>query len=100
MGKKLPGIFSNKINKKLNNNDEYFVSNNSNINYKLSKEEVKEKINNILNSSDFVYRVNVLIALKDKNITRKIIALKDDNLLTIDGEYIKLDDILDINIKD
>lgn len=100
MSKKLPSIFSNKIDKKLNNNEDYFVSNNNRNIEQLSKEDINNKINNIFSSYDFVYRINVVISLKDRDITKKIIGKKDNNLITIDGEYISVDDILDIKIKD
>ena len=100
MNKKLPGIFSNKIDKKLNNNEEYYVSNRDYNKKELKVEDVKNKINEIFKSKDFIYRAFVTITLKDKEIDKKIIAIKDNCLLTIDGEYIKIDDILDIKIKD
>lgn len=100
MAKKLPSVFSNKIDKTLNNNERFYVSSISYNKPIYSKEEIKDKINKIFKSSSYVYKANVEITLKDKVVNKKIIALKDDKLLDINGEYINLDDILDIKIKD
>ena len=100
MDKKLPCIFSNKIGKKINNNSEYYVSFNERKIDKPSKEEIINKINDIFNSNNYIYRVNVIISLKDNDIIKKVIGKKDNYLITIDGEYINIDDIYDIKIKD
>lgn len=104
MEKKLPGIFANKIDKKLNNNSSYFVSkkenmidenktNESNIN-------VNQKIRNIFNSMRYVYKADVEIVLKDKKIIKRIIGKNDGSLITIDNELIPLSEIKDIYFVD
>ena len=99
MNKKLPSIFSNKIDKKLNNNEEFFVSKNNQNKKTFSKEEIIDKINKIIKSNDFIYRAEVIITLKDDEINKKIIGIKDPYLLTLDGD-IKIEDIYDIKLKD
>jgi hypothetical protein len=98
--KKLPSVFANKIEKKLINNDSYFRSNQE---IKEEKKELKkdininQKINNIFNSSRYVYKADVEIKLKDKTIIKKIIGKNDYNLITIDNELIPIENIIDIN---
>ena len=97
MKDKLPKIYKNKINGLKNKvQDTYYCD--SNIHNNISKTEIINKINNMFLSPDYVYNVNVNIMLKNgKNINEKIIALKDNYLLTLNGTKINIDDINDIN---
>ncbi len=61
------------------------------------KIDVVRKINNIFKRPDYVYQADVTIMLKKgENINKKIIGIKDNYILTTDGEKIYLDDVLDI----
>ena len=48
------------------------------------------------NSNDYIYRVNVHILLDSGLITRKVIGIYNNNLVTIDNEYIPISNIKDI----
>ena len=104
MDKKLPGVFVNRINKKLTNNESVFYErSNMNINNKVSNKvnvdkdkTVNEKINSIFSSDSYVYKMEVTIKLKDKTLTKKIIGRNKKDLITIEGEVINIDDIVDI----
>ncbi|MBP3766614.1 MAG: hypothetical protein J6G98_05480 [Bacilli bacterium] len=98
MNKKLPSLFQNKIDKKLNNNEVYYVSNKESI-PKFSKNEIEKKINDIFSSSSYIYRVNTIITLKSGVIEKKIIGKNKNALITIDNELIPIDDIIDISLK-
>lgn len=101
MEKKLPRVFANKIDKKINNNESYYVA-------KDEKEKTKKKdninvdvkINKIFNSTRYVYKANVVIELNDKTVTKKVIGKNDDSLITIDNELIPISDIKDIYFAD
>lgn len=111
MDKKLPGIFANKIDKKLHNNENVYYSSSRNI------EEVKEspkkqtqldktivakplninqKINNIFNSNKYVYKADVNITTKEGTVVKKIIGQNKTHLITMDNELISISDIVDI----
>ena len=94
MNKKLPSVFANKITKKINNNETCYVSNSGKIEF--NKNDVNKKINDIFNSSNYIYRANVLITLKSGEVTKKIIGKNNNALITIDNELIPIDDIIDI----
>lgn len=102
MNKKLPGIFSNKIDKKLNNNEEYYVSDKDDVKrpIKFSKNDIEKKINSIFSSPNYIYRANTIIALNSGEIEKKIIGKNKNALITIDDELIPIDEILDIRLKD
>lgn len=97
MAKKLPKIFVNKIDKKLNNNASYFVSNDKKI--IVEKEDINKKINDIFKSKDYIYRAKVIITLESGDVIKKIIGKNGNQLITIDNELIDIDKILDIKLK-
>ena len=108
MGKKLPEVFHNSIDKKLTNNEDIFYSvkenkdiikdNKVNKNLNVSK-SIRTKINEIFASSSYVYKANVVIKTKDTTINRRIIGRNNKYLITMDNEKIPIESIVDINIK-
>lgn len=105
-----PKVFINYNNKKINNNKEsyhFFKNGNSDELYHFNPDtdiidvsnsiDIRKKINDLFSSPSFVYKLKVNITLKDNiNIIKDIIALKDNNLITLDNEKISINDILDI----
>ena len=94
----LQKVFINKIDKNIKNNkesyyykgDEPIIIDNADIN-------VKETINEIFNSDSFVYKVKVDIKFKNgKSKVYEIVAMKNNELISIDGDKIKVDDIVNI----
>ena len=100
MDKKLPRVFANRIDKKLNNNSTCYVSNEKRNIVKFSKNDINKKINEIFNSTSYLYRANVVITFKNGDVVKKIIGKNKNQLITIDNELIPIDDILDIRLKD
>lgn len=104
MNKKLPSIFANKIDKKLENNSRVSVTKNENREeVPIQKKEIKtdfkninQKISEIFASPKYVYKVSVTITLKDRIVTKKIIGKNSRYIITIDNELIPIDDIVDI----
>lgn len=100
MEKKLPKVFANKIEKDIMNNATYFKGNR-----KIEAEEkvnlnVRSKINQIFGSTRYVYKADVIIELKDRTITKRVIGKNKINLITIDNELIPIKDIIDIKFSD
>ncbi|MDD3340608.1 MAG: hypothetical protein PHN72_00180 [Bacilli bacterium] len=109
MDKKLPGVFVNKISKKMTNNktvyyggreeekvEEVKKQNSS------SKPEVqlntKQKLNQIFKSVNYIYKMDVKITLKDKTLTKRIIGYNDHDVITFDNELIPISEIIDIEV--
>ena len=99
MKKDLPKVFANKINKKLNNNNTYSITNKFEESTRDYNIDVNKKINDIFKSPRYIYRANVDIKLKDRTIKKKIIGKKNNNLITIDNELIPISDIIDIDFE-
>ena len=100
--KDLPKVFHNKIDKQLNNNENIYYGSGTEL--KISNEEkkntkeksVSQKINEIFSSQKYVYKTNVIITLKDKQIRKRRIGRNKDYIITMDNELIKISDIIDI----
>ena len=59
---------------------------------------IRKRINMIINSNDFIYSKLVNIVIGDDIIKRKIIGIYGNNIVTIDKEYIPIDNIKDIYV--
>ena len=92
-----PKMYQNRTNKIFNNNLEMYMTSCKNDKKSIiDSNQIRKKINNIINSNDFIYRTKVNIVLDNEIITRKIIGIANNNLITIDNEYIPIESIVDI----
>ena len=94
----LPKVFINKKDKSIKNNKErYYYKGNEPIIIDDADINVKETINEIFNSDSFVYKTKVTIKFKNgKSKVYEIVAMKNNELISIDGDKIKVDDIVNI----
>lgn len=112
MGKKIPSVFANRIDKELHNNDRVYYSSSigsevietkkieSQSSDKMQKNvnlNINQKINNIFNSSRYVYKADVVITTKEGTVVKKIIGQNKTHLITIENELISISDIVDID---
>ena len=94
---KKPKIYINKIEKNINNNKENYYYRNNDYKKDFSLINIKEKINDIFSSDDFVYKSNVIIILKNgKEIKDELIAIKNNELILLNNDKINIDIIEDI----
>lgn len=93
--KDLPKVFANKIDKNINNAQEIFYGSDRTIK-KQDNRSIVKKINNIFADSSHVYKSNVKITLQDKIVEKIIVGKTSTSLITMNGELIKIIDILDI----
>lgn len=89
-----PKVFANPINKKIDNVQDLFRSDKES--RSINPVDVNKKINEIFASRNHVYKSKVKITLKDKVIEKEIVGKTNINLLTLDGNLIRITDILDI----
>lgn len=102
-------VFVNHINKNIKNNEEsyHYKGNNNNSIYHfdnndvdmidVSKIDVRSKLNELFSSDSFVYKSSAILSLKDGNtINEEIIAMKDNNLITLSNKKIPINEIIDI----
>jgi hypothetical protein len=105
MNKKLPEMFVNEINEPIGNNNKVFHSSNSNEsnnvrNDKLNNKNVNQKINDVFNSSNYIYKADVELKLEGKGlVTKRIVGKNANYLITIDNELIPISSVLDIRKK-
>jgi len=95
-----PKVFINNVKKNIKNNIDVFYFKKDIKKIENKKEEfsdVSETIFELFNSDDFVYKIKVDITLKNKDIiTKDVVAIKEDALIDIDGNKIRVNDILSI----
>lgn len=109
MNKKLPGIYANKIDKKVDNNNKVYYSSketresnnelnkNNEIIYKeVDGKNILQKINAIFTSSNYIYKADVELVLKDKVLKKRIIGKNKTHLITYENELIPISEIIDI----
>ena len=106
--KELPKAYHNKINKDITNNRKVFSTMYDKVLdiYKDTKEKiiskksytVEQKIYDIFNSPNYIYKMDVTIVTDDGKCDKRIVGKTKTNLITFDGEYIPIDKIRDIYI--
>ena len=97
--KKLPDLYTNSFDKKIDNSLDYITIKNTEkniINNNPDKTNIREKIDNLFKSKDYIYKINVEISLINDTITSTIIGKTKNSLITIDNKLININDILDI----
>ena len=104
MDKKIPKVFANKVDSD-GNNEKVYHSTDKDINDKkeISKfsfeKNINQKINDIFNSSSYIYKADVLIKLKNETVTKRIVGRNSTHLITMENELIPISDIVDIKMK-
>ena len=95
---KLPKLYTNKFDKKIDNSIDYIsIKNEKELNTKkISNYDIKEKIDNIFKSKNYIYKINVELELINGNIKCTIIGKTKNSLITIDNKLININDIIDI----
>lgn len=93
--KDLPKVFPGEV-KDVKNTQEVFYSSDRVIKKNNEKLTVVQKINRIFASPYHVYKSRVKISLKNGEVEKVIVGKNNTDLITIDGELIKIIDIEDI----
>ncbi len=106
MNNKLNKIYQNNLIGPLKNSKVVYSSlnkNESNIkkNYDIENKvdshwTIKQKISNIFNSNNYIYKADVTIITNSKTMKKRIVGRNNNYLFTMDNEYIKISDIIDI----
>ncbi len=102
-GKELPKMYQTKINKTIPGIQKVYSTINQPKEVESPKKEtryssisVEQKIEQIFNAPDYVYKADVTIVTDNEKINRRIIARDQHNIITIDNEYIPISLIRDI----
>lgn len=92
--KDLPNVYANKINEELINTQDVFYGN-ERITRNVEKDIIK-KINSIFAHKNHVYKSRVRIIRKGMEEEKVIVGKTYNDLITIEGELIKISEIEDI----
>lgn len=107
--KELPRMYRNKIDKEICNNDKFFSTMYNNRKDTIVKESdrdfkrndnytVEQKIANIFNSPNYIYKIDVVIVTDNTSLNKRIVGKTKTNLITMDSEYIPINSIRDIYV--
>lgn len=105
MGKELPEMYHNNFNKDIRNNKCVFstlikekkeTKEEKEFNNKYDRFNIEQKIFNIFNSKDYIYKADVTIVTDSQTLKKRIIGKNNDNLITMNNEYIPISIIRDI----
>lgn len=110
--KELPKMYHNTINKDINNNEKMYstmynstmynndrkISNNNIFINNKNNYTVEQKIYNIFNSPNYIYKIDVTIVTDKGKTNKRIVGKTKTNLITMDNEYIPINTIRDIYI--
>lgn len=92
-----PKMYRNQEKKEFNNNRCIYASYNNNNTFKVyDTNEIRKKINNLFSSPNFIYRTKVNIVIDNQILTKKVIGVYNNNIITIDNEQIPISLIQDI----
>ena len=107
--KELPKMYQNKINKKISNRQEVYstmdksldIDDNDTRRVKAIKKNndiytIEQKIYDIFNSKDYIYKADVVIVTDKGTFNKRIVGKNRNNLITMDNEYIDISTIKDI----
>lgn len=107
--KDLPKMYHNKIDKNIANNEKVFSTiynkddiiekgDRSLLGTKKVNYTVEQKIANIFNSPNYIYKMDVMIVTNNGTFNKRIVGKTKTNLITMDSEYIPINTIRDIYI--
>ena len=103
MSKDLPKMYAVNFNKEIKNNEEVFSTLDRNPkkeiirnNPKNDRFTIEQKIFNIFNTKDYIYKADVTILTDNEVLKKRIVGKNNNNLITMDNEYIPIDKIRDI----
>ncbi len=87
--KELPTLYKNEnLNLKNHNKDYCYLE-------ETTRKDISPVLDSILNTP-LVYRIPVIITTKDNTLVTRIVKVEDNHITTINGDIIKLEDILNI----
>lgn len=91
--KDLPKVFANQIKKDINPSQNFYYGNN----YNMKKDiDVLKKIDNIFSDRNYIYKSIVKITTNKGINEETIIGKTKDSLITMNGNLIKINSIIDI----
>lgn len=103
MNKELPKMYQTKINKTVPSIQKVYSTidqkrevNNQDRATKYSSISVEQKIDKIFSAPDYVYKADVTIVTDTETVKKRIVARNNNNIITINNEYIPIAIIRDI----
>ncbi len=97
--KNLPDLYTNSFTEKIDNSQEFTMVTNEIVTEKVEYNNIKEKINNIFKSKNYIYKIDVEIKLDTETIYETLIGRTKNHVITIQNKLIPINNIIDIKEK-
>lgn len=97
--KKLPELYQNTINKKINNNKTKCYVDSEIINDYMNSNQINLFLNDLFNDIGYVFNIPVVIKTNTKTYETSLIARTNGYLLTFDNDKISISNIISIKRK-
>ena len=94
--KKLPNLFTNSFDKKIDNSLEYVKITEKKFKKKYTLNQINKKIDNIFKSKNYIYKIKVKLSLENKELETYIIGKTKTYLITLENKLIKINEINNI----
>ena len=89
-------VYVNKINKKIDNNQNYCDVKSEEVITNSDKLSVNEKLDKLFNTNGYIFNIDVKIITNNKTYQTKIAGKVGNNIITLDNDIINIDNIKDI----
>lgn len=98
--KKLPKIYQNEINKKINNNKTTCYIKNENTKIEsMSNQDISKLLDEVFSGIGYSYNIPLTIKTKQNIYNTSLIARTKNNIITLDNDTIPLNEIISITKK-
>lgn len=98
--KDLPKMYAGNFDKDIRNNTTLYSTLNKNNNQEkevsFDRFSIEQKIFDIFNAKDYIYKADVIIVTDSGKYNKRIVGKNSNNLITMDNEYIPISIIRDI----
>lgn len=99
MKKDLPKVYGLNVEHDTNTRMAYTKSGEENIKKEekeIFKKPINQKIKDLFNSTNYIYKIDAVIEMKDKVVSKRLVGRTSDYLITMENEQIPISEILDI----
>ena len=97
--KKLPSIYKQEINKRINNNTTVYYCTSKNEKKEVENISIRDFLDNLFNEDGYVFNKPLIIKTKDNVYDTAIVKKDKEKIYTLTDDIIKLDNIMSIERK-
>ena len=97
--KKLPSIYKQEINKKINNNTTVYYCTSKNEKKEVENLSIRDFLDNLFNEDGYIFNKALIIKTKDNTYDTAIVKKESEKIYTLTDNIIRIEDIISIERK-